>query len=171
MRALLVLALLTFAGCQCGRVDGGQDGGDGGIADAGGDGGSDAGSGDAGTICATGQLFEQCHPWTTDVYDLPKHDESDAIIGALADAGGWGSGNFRTERSPVVLTAPAGTPFRTFTTTSNFYTPDCDHVPFPVPATGAIEGETGFACTGGGDCHLLVVDVPGKRLYEMWKAN
>jgi len=180
MRALLAATVLAFgfAGCDCGSGgggDGGDDGGGDAGQDAGGDGGSDGGSGqDGGSdggACAPGQLFEQCHPWTTDVYDLSPHAQSDAIVGALADAGGWGSGNFRTERSLVVLTAPAGTAFRAFTPTSNFYTPDCDNVSFPVPATGALEGETGYACTGGGDCHLLVIDAPGKRLYEMWKAN
>jgi serine/threonine-protein kinase len=156
---VLTLTLSMLTGCQCGP--GGQDGG----MDAGSDGGTEQGA------CAQGQLFESCHPWTTDVSGLNPHPESDAIIGALGAAGGWGSGNFRTERSLVVLDAPAGTTFRSFTPTSNFYTPDCDSVPFPVPAGGAIEGESGYACTGGGDCHLLVIDRPGKRLYEMWKAS
>src|SRR4051812_11786885 len=108
MRALLVLGMLAFAGCQCGPGGGGQDGGD----DGGDGGGGSADGGPDGGVCAQGQLFEQCHPWTTDVYELQKHAQSDGIIGALADAGGWGSGNFRTERSLVVLTAPAGTTFR-----------------------------------------------------------
>ena len=158
----MTLTLSMLAGCQCGP-GGGQDGG----ADGGSDGGTDGGTG----ACAQGQLFESCHPWTTDVYDLAPHPDSAAIIGALSAAGGWGSGNFRTERSLVVLNAPAGTPFRSFTPTSDFYSPDCDNVPFPVPAVGALEGESGYACTTNGDCHLLVIDSPGKRLYEMWRAN
>jgi serine/threonine-protein kinase len=44
-------------------------------------------------------------------------------------------------------------------------------VPFPVPTGGAVEGEPGYACTNGGDCHLLVVDPPGQTLYEMYRAN
>ena len=60
---------------------------------------------------------------------------------------------------------------RTFTRTADFYSPDCDNVPYPVPASGAIEGETGFACAGNGDCHLIVVERAQKRLYEMWRAN
>ena len=40
-----------------------------------------------------------------------------------------------------------------------------------MPASGAIEGETGFACAGNGDCHLIVVERAQKRLYEMWRAN
>ena len=38
----------------------------------------------------------------------------------------------------LVVLAVAGTP------TADLYTPDCDHVPFPVPAGGALEGETGY---------------------------
>jgi hypothetical protein len=70
-----------------------------------------------------------------------------------------------------VLEADASTPFRTFTRTGDFYSPDCDHVPFPVPPGGALEGESGYQCTTDGDCHLLVVHRPTKRLYEMWRAN
>ncbi|WP_224369809.1 hypothetical protein [Hyalangium versicolor] len=167
MRALALLTLMVMAGC-------GSSGG--GTQDGGPDGGSspepDAGTGPStGGACAAGQLFEQCHPWTTDVSGLTKHSQSDTIIQALSAAGGWGSGNFRTDRSLVVLKAPAGTPFRAFTPTDDFYTPDCDQVPFPVPAGGALEGESGYACTGDGDCHLLVVDEPGKKLYEMWRAD
>jgi serine/threonine-protein kinase len=41
----------------------------------------------------------------------------------------------------------------------------------PVPAGGALEGESGYQCTGDGDCHLLVVDPPTHKLYEMWRAD
>src|SRR5690606_26562889 len=41
----------------------------------------------------------------------------------------------------------------------------------PIPEGGAIEGESGYACTSDGDCHLLVLDVAECRLYEMWRAN
>jgi serine/threonine-protein kinase len=122
-------------------------------------------------VCAAGQLFDNCHPWTTDVSALTKHPSSDTIINALSAAGGWGSGTFRTDRSLFTLTTVASTPFRAFTATTDFYSPDCDSVPFPVPAGGAIEGESGYACVGNGDCHLLVIDPPSKKLYEMWRAN
>jgi serine/threonine-protein kinase len=39
-----------------------------------------------------------------------------------------------------------------------------------VPPGGAIEGETGYTCDGGGDCHLIVIDTEGCRLFEMWRA-
>ena len=83
---------------------------------------------------------------------------SDAIINGLVAAGGWGQGNaFLSDASIEILQDDGSAPLRTFTRTSDFYSPDCDFVPFPVPASGAIEGESGYACTGDGDCHLIVV--------------
>ncbi len=64
--------------------------------------------------------------------------------------GGRGTGAMQIDFSINVLTADASTPFLDFTPTSDFYTPDCDQVPFPVPAVGALEGEQGYACTLGG---------------------
>jgi hypothetical protein len=97
---------------------------------------------------------------------------SDTIINGLAAVGGWGQGNvFYTDASIVILENDGSAPLRSFTRTGDFFSPDCDNVPFPVPATGAIEGETGFACAGDGDCHLIVVERGQKRLYEMWRAN
>jgi serine/threonine-protein kinase len=70
-----------------------------------------------------------------------------------------------------VLEADASAPFRTFTPTGDFYDPDCDFEPVPLPAGGALEGEDGYECTSDGDCHLLVVHRPSNRLFEMWRAN
>jgi hypothetical protein len=41
----------------------------------------------------------------------------------------------------------------------------------PVPAGGNIESEAGYACTGDGDCHLIVFDPSANKLYEMFRAN
>jgi len=105
------------------------------------------------------------------VSTLPKSTQSDTITQALTAAGGWGFGSFRIDFSIEVLEADASTPFRTFTPPDDFYSPDCDHVPFPVPPGGALEGETGYQCVSDGDCHLIVVHRPTKTLYEMWRAN
>jgi hypothetical protein len=123
------------------------------------------------TTTLPGRLFEAANPWHTDVSTLPKGSTSDSIIQALAAAGGWGTGTLRIDFSIEVLEADAATPFRTFTPTGDFYSPDCDHVPFPVPPGGALEGESGYECTSDGDCHLIVVHRPSKTLYEMWRAN
>jgi serine/threonine-protein kinase len=40
-----------------------------------------------------------------------------------------------------------------------------------VPVGGNVEGETGYTCTSGGDCHLIVMDTSTDVLYEMWRAN
>src|SRR4029077_10505130 len=98
------------------------------------------------TTTVIGQLFEAPNPWNTDISTLPKSATSDGIIGALGAAGGWGFGSMRIDFSIEVLQADATTPFLTFTPTSDFYTPDCDHVAFPVPPSGALEGETGYQC-------------------------
>jgi serine/threonine-protein kinase len=115
-------------------------------------------------------LFEAAEPWNTTIDADPKDATSDAIINWLSNNGGWGAGSLRIDFSITLQHAVAGTPFMAFSPTGAFYSPDCDQVPFPVPAGGAIEGENGYSCAGGGDCHLLVVDDANKKLYEMWRA-
>ncbi|APR79101.1 Hypothetical protein A7982_04448 [Minicystis rosea] len=118
-----------------------------------------------------GSLFSGPQPWTKDVSDQQKSAASDDIIGWLADHGGWGTPRLRIEFSIKLLHADASTPFRKFTPTEDFYRPDCDDVPFPVPRGGALEAEDGYACTTNGDCHLLVVHEATGKLYEMWRAD
>jgi serine/threonine-protein kinase len=104
--------------------------------------------------------------------------QSATIISWLDNAGGWGNGNvFQIDTSITVLCADASTPMRAFTggpgvMDPKFCAPDCDyaHTMYPVPAGGAIEGESGYACMGGGDCHMLVVDVSHNWLWEMYGA-
>jgi serine/threonine-protein kinase len=64
-----------------------------------------------------------------------------------------------------------GTPYRSFIPTEDFFTPDCDQVPVPLPPGGALEGEAGYQCAGDGDCHLIVQDLVSTKLFEMWRAN
>jgi serine/threonine-protein kinase len=94
------------------------------------------------------------------------------MIAALRAAGGWGNGDkFQIDFSLEVLKADASSPMRTFTPTDDFYSPDCDHVPMPVPLLGNLEGENGYVCANDGDCHLIVFDSAAGKLYEMWRAN
>jgi serine/threonine-protein kinase len=121
---------------------------------------------------STGPYFTTKMFWNRDVSAEPKSSKSDAIIGALRDAGGWGNGDsFQIDFALDVLTADASTPMKTFTPTGDFFTPDCDHVQMPVPPNGNVEDNSGYACTTDGDCHLLVWDAPALKLYEMWRAN
>jgi serine/threonine-protein kinase len=132
-------------------------------------GGGTGTGGNGGTPGAT--LFPPTAPWYQDVSKAAKDAQSDAAIAALQSKGGWGNGKMQIDFSIVVLHADASTPMKSFTKTGDFYSPDCDYVPVPVPAGGAVEGESGYACSGDGDCHLIVIDDAQHKLYEMWRAD
>jgi serine/threonine-protein kinase len=114
-------------------------------------------------------LFSASAPWYRDITSAPIDRESDQVIRGLESRGGWGTGKLRVDFSIEVLRADGGTSMRTFETNDDFYTPDCDHMPVPVPSGGRIEAESNYACASDGDCHLIVLQ--GTRLYEMWRAN
>jgi len=137
--------------------------------------GEDAGMKDATSVLATpttGPYFTTLMFFNVDVNNVPKAASSAATISALAAAGGWGNSNkMQIDFALDVLSADATTLKRAFTPTADFYTPDCDQPTVPVPAGGNVEDEAGYACTGDGDCHLLVFDTSAKKLYEMWRAN
>ncbi len=120
---------------------------------------------------ASTSLFRAPEPWTKDVAGMSKSESSDAIVGWLSDHGGWGTHTLRIDFSIKVLHATGDVPFRSFSPTEEFYAPDCDQVPFPLPAGGSLEDEQGYQCTTDGDCHLIVVHEPSQKLYEMWRAN
>jgi serine/threonine-protein kinase len=106
-----------------------------------------------------------------DVSAAPLDAQSGAVIAWLEAAGGWGTGSLRIDFSIEVLRADASAPVRAFTPTADHYSPDCDLDPVPVPAGGALEGESGYACDHDGDCHLIVLHTPTQRLFEMWRAH
>ncbi len=118
----------------------------------------------------SGRYFPSGAPWMQDVSHAALDSESSAVI-AWLDGQGFGLGRMQIDFSIEVLEADASTPIRAFTRTDDFYSPDCDFASMPVPVGGALEGETGYACTGDGDCHLLVMHRPTGRLFEMWRAN
>lgn len=117
-----------------------------------------------------GAYFPAGSPWYTRIDSAPVDADSDEIIAGLTDVG-WGVGDFQIDWSFEILEADAGTPRRTFVPNGNFYDPDCDQVPVPVPADGNLEGEDGYACESGGDCHLVVAEWDERKLYEMWRAD
>jgi serine/threonine-protein kinase len=121
---------------------------------------------------APGPYFATSMFWNRDISTATKSSTSDTIINSLKNAGGWGNGNVvQIDFALDVLKTTSTTPKKTWTTTGDWYNPDCDHVAMPVPTGGAIEDETGYACTGDGDCHMLVWDATGQKLYEMFRAN
>ena len=111
--------------------------------------------------------------WTQDVSHAPLDPQSDAIIGWLSDAGGWGHNNkMQVDFSLRVMQADASTPFVPFHKGSGFYAADSDKVSvFPLPAGGGLEGHSDYACTDHGDCHLIVADRSHGKLYEAFSAN
>ncbi len=154
MATIAIVSVLAAAACGGGDDDGGGD-----------DGGTVLGPG--------GPYFPQGAFWDQDVSNVAPAGNSNAIISSLRGAGGWGNGDtFQIDFSIEVLRVDGASPTkRSFNPTDDFYDPDCDNVPMPVPAGGNIEGETGYECTGDGDCHLLVWAPDERRLYEMWRAN
>jgi serine/threonine-protein kinase len=121
---------------------------------------------------ASGPLFETSMFFNRDVASVAAGSDTAQVTGSLRAAGGWGNHDrFEIDFSMTLLEADASTPRLSFTPTSDFYTPDCDQVDVPVPPDGNVEGETGLACTAGGDCHLLVVDRGERKLYEMYRAD
>jgi serine/threonine-protein kinase len=135
---------------------------------------------------ASGSLGGGASPYFThgaffldDVSGAAKAANSEAAIKALRARGGFGNGDvFQIDFSIDVLSASASTEKKTFTTRTEanglddeFYTPDCDHVPMPVPSGGNVEGESGYTCAGDGDCHLIVWSASEQKLYEMWRAD
>jgi hypothetical protein len=180
VRALVALLLEAAACSSAGGPPDGGSGGQGGSVGRGptSDGGfapdrppgagGDGGAGGSGGAAAAAVTFPKTAPWYQDVSAAPLDPQSAAVIAGL-DARGWGTGTVRIDFSIQVLRADASVVPRDFTRTADFYSPDCDSVPVAVPPGGRLEGESGYACAGNGDCHLLVLQ--GTRLFEMWRAN
>ncbi|MDT7792733.1 MAG: serine/threonine kinase PknH [Mycobacterium sp.] len=132
---------------------------------------------------AGGALFTVSEPWTTDVSSTKKSDRSDAIIAALNGAGGWGNDNkLQTDFAITVFEADSSSPRLQVVANPDEYCyggPDCDAVPaeMPVPEGATVEGSEDLSCDisgeteSQGDCHLLVVDRGGQKLYETYQTN
>ena len=118
-----------------------------------------------------GQLFPPGAVWNTRVDSATLDHESAQIIEYLQVNSASGSQLFQIDWSNHRLEADGSTEHRSFTPTGAHYSPDCDTAPVPIPSGGAIEGETGYACSNDGDCHILVRDLPECRLYEQWRVN
>jgi hypothetical protein len=118
----------------------------------------------------TAAYFPPDAVWYRDVSTAALDPESAAVVTYL-DRVGWGIGRMQVDFTIQVVESAADTPLRSFTPTADFFSPDCDLEPVPVPPGGALEGEAGYECRGNGDCHLIVVDHPRMRLFEMWRAD
>lgn len=128
-----------------------------------------------------GALFTTAVPWNQDISGAPRAGRSDAIIQALGNMGGWGTGAFQIDFSIPIFFADGKTP-RVQVVGADEYCyggPDCDSVPAPtpVPSNAYMEGSSNLSCdsSGGtesqGDCHLLVVERDQHKLYEIYQGN
>jgi len=120
--------------------------------------------------------------WNTDTRTLATRSNSAQMMAHLAafSAHGWGDTrdfDFQIDLSMYVLHATSATPTRAIVEfppdSGEYYSPDCDAPgsPFPVPATGGIEGTDppSYSCnTNDSDCHLLVGNDTTKMLYESY---
>jgi hypothetical protein len=164
------------AGRGGGGTSSGGTGGRSGAGASGGGAGGKAGSSGAGsaasysTACWAKPLFGDELPWNQSIENAAKDSQSDTIIAALQKRG-WGAGRLQIDYSIDVLCAPASTPLRAFQKTDNFFDGECNDEAVPVPAGGHVEGEDGYECTGGGDCHLIVIKEDSHKLYEQWVAS
>jgi serine/threonine-protein kinase len=123
----------------------------------GGGGGSNGGPAD---------LFPCNHPFYKDVSADAVAPDSDSIIAGI---GQWGAGGrFLIDTSIVFMHTGGSAPLATF---SIDYSDESNIVPVPIPPGGAVEDESGYTCTGGGDCHLIVVEDSTKRLFELYAAT
>lgn len=110
--------------------------------------------------------------WYLDISNTALDAQSDDIINWLNNEDGWGNGNvFQIDFSIKILSLNKTVAKKTFIKTDDFFSPDCDDQPVPVPDSGSIEGNPGYECADDGDCHLIVADWDEKLLYEMWRAN
>ena len=131
----------------------------------GGDGGTHPGS------TCTRPFFPPGAAWNQRADSMAVDSQSAAIIASL-QTHGWGAGRMQIDTSiHVMCDATHTAPKMTFTHTADFYSPDCDSAPVPIPAGGHLEGETGYNCTSNGDCHLIVIEPMEHRLYEQWRVD
>jgi hypothetical protein len=108
-----------------------------------------------------------------DVSSAPAAPDSSMITSWLETNGGWGSsGHFQIDFSIDVVEADAGTPTVPLVQNPGYYLPDCDEAGLvPLPPGGTVEGNPDYQCASGGDCHLIVYDLPHSLLFEAWQAD
>jgi serine/threonine-protein kinase len=112
--------------------------------------------------------------WYQDVSNAPVDPQSSEIISWLANAGGWGNNNkLEVDFAIRVVEANATTPFVPYRPGVGFMIPDSDAITsFPLPIGGGAEGQKNYQCPAADeDCHLIVADRKGGKLYEAYQAN
>ena len=127
---------------------------------------SSTGGGGGGANGGPADLFPCDSVWYRDVSGAAVSPESTGIIRAMS----WGNGNkLNIDLASIVYMHTDGSAPKVKVTTTYASESNTDLV--PIPPGGALEGETGYTCTQGGDCHLIVVDDSQHKLFELYAAN
>jgi hypothetical protein len=120
--------------------------------------------------------FPADNDWNTDISGRPVDPNSTNIIASIGATGGlfpdFGSGTWNNAPIGIPYVVVAGTQTKV---AINFtaWGDESDQGPYPVPPTAPVEGEPSGSttCTGGGDCHVLVIDRDNDLLYELGNAS
>jgi hypothetical protein len=114
------------------------------------------------------RVFPKNNPWNQRVDKLPVAGNSDAIVSSIGVSKGmhadFGSGLYNG--------GPIGIPYTTVgrgqrkVQVSFDYASESDKGPYPIPPKAPIEGGRGSS----GDRHVIVVDRPKCKLYELYAA-
>lgn len=169
--AVLVLGWAsTWLGCApmpLGESGEGQSNGDN-TADGGGTADDGEGFVADGAELAALQVFPADNPWNQDIRDWPVHPNSDEYLQSIGlDTG------LHPDFGTVWEGAPIGIPFMTVRAdqanvpVSFYYADESDPGPYPIPPEVPIEGGP----DSDGDRHVIVVDLDGLMLYELFDAH
>lgn len=118
--------------------------------------------------------FTSPNPWNQDVTTAPVHPSSSSFTSWLGSNGGFGGSGGIIQMDLFgfnVLYVNCSTGLWVPFIQKPGYYSDCDPLTtLPVPSRGALEAGNswGQSATCAGDCHLLVVDVSTKLLWESW---
>ena len=117
---------------------------------------------------ATLQVFPPDNPWNQDVSGLPVHPNSARYLASIGLETG-----LHPDFGTVWDGAPIGIPYVVVRASQPkvpitfYYGDESDSGPFPIPPDAPIEGGP----NSDGDRHVLVVDIDGKLLYEVYDAH
>ena len=130
--------------------------------------------GGGGTLCAATkttveniQIFPVDNPWNKDISASPVDTYNTQIITGISSPvikADFGSGLWQGAPIGIPYTVVCGSQTKVAINFTD-YGDESDKGPYPIPLTAPVEGN------GGGDAHVIAVDVENKMLYELFYAR
>ncbi|MBB5872964.1 hypothetical protein F4553_006398 [Allocatelliglobosispora scoriae] len=112
--------------------------------------------------------FPADNVWRADVSKLPVHRSSSTYVASIGASAAmhpdFGSGTW--EGAPIGIPITQVKPGQAKVRVSFEYASESDRGPYPIPIDAKVEG--GRSSTG--DRHVILVDAPGCRVYELYAA-